>query len=365
MELAGLKLLLLTILAIVFTVALTFATLEVPMVLNHILVDLFGFPDYNPAINPDLIEEFMSSHFIRPMGYASLAILIVLIAIGFVTKRTGLSALGSMALFLPTFGHFAAYMFFLSGIGMLRLLWMPALGISINILRLGDVVYLPYMVMTYSLAVLFSLFGLDPGSPLTQALMRARMARYYWDGFHIDFRVPLPCVLIGLGLLLFLLGTVAWLYARFQGKRTVDFWIYRHSRHPQYLGWLVWSYGVMLFGALTPVVRGGANPGASFPWVISSLLITCVALAEEVRMTEKHGEEYAIYRERTPFMLPLPKTVSKAMTLPIRVVLKKDRPESGNEILVVFLTYATLLVLFSLPFVLLNWPSPLGWSEWP
>jgi hypothetical protein len=46
---------------------------------------------------------------------------------------------------------------------------------------------------------------------------------------------------IALGLLIFILGVLAWFYARLEKKGTADFWIYRFSRHPQYLGWIVWS----------------------------------------------------------------------------------------------------------------------------
>ena len=359
------KLPLFVVLAVVFTVALTFVTVEAPVLVNRILVDYLGFPDFNPAIDSELIEEFMSSYHLRPVGYAFLVVLVVLIIVGFVTKRTRLSALGTIAFFLPTFGSFAAYMFFLSGIGMLRLAWLPIWGPSMNLLRVGDIVYLPYMIVVYPLSLLFSLFGLDPGSPLTIALRQARMARPYWDAFHVDVRVPVAYAVTGLGLLIFFLGTITWLYARFQKRKTADFWVYRRSRHPQYLGWLIWSYGLMLLASYTPIPLGGVNPGASFPWLVSSLLVICVALAEEIGMTEKYAEVYTKYRDSTPFMLPLPRFVSSAITLPIRIVLKKSRPETGKEIIATFLVYAVILVLLSLPFVLLNWPPGMGWSEWP
>ena len=37
-----------------------------------------------------------------------------------------------IVLFLPVFGHFALTMFFLGGLGFLRLLWMPFLDVSFN-----------------------------------------------------------------------------------------------------------------------------------------------------------------------------------------------------------------------------------------
>jgi len=55
----------------------------------------------------------------------------------------------------------------------------------------------------------------------------------------VDIRRPLAYLLSELGLLIFVLGVLAWFYARFQKKGTADFWLYRLSRHPQYLGWIL------------------------------------------------------------------------------------------------------------------------------
>ena len=49
----------------------------------------------------------------------------------------------------------------------------------------------------------------------------------------------------------------------------------------------------------------------------------------------------------------------------MRLVLKKDRPETGKELVATFAVYAALLILLSLPFVLLDWPQGIGWSGWP
>jgi protein-S-isoprenylcysteine O-methyltransferase Ste14 len=248
---------------------------------------------------------------------------------------------------------------------MLRLMWLPIWGPSTKLLKLGDIVYLPYMIIVYPLTLVFSLIGMDAESPIVLMLRRSRMIQYYWGKFHLDIRVPLAYGLIGIGLLVFLQGTITWLYAKYKNRKTVDFWIYRVSRHPQYLGWLIWSYGLMLLASFTPVVRGGENPGASFPWLISSLLVISVALTEEIKMTKNVGEEYREYRDRTPFLFPMPKFVSSVIASPIRLLLKKDRPENSREVIVVFLVYTVIMVLLSLPFVLLSWPPGTGWPRWP
>ena len=101
------------------------------------------------------------------------------------------------------------------------------------------------------------------------------------------------------------------------------------------------------------------------PWLISSLVIVCVALGEEIKMGRERGGEYAVYRASTPFMFPLPRFISEVITAPIRLLLKKDRPENGKELLVTFVVYLAILVLLSLPFLLLDIPGYVGWGGWP
>ena len=116
----------------------------------------------------------------------------------------------------------------------------------------------------------------------------------------------------------------------------------------------------MLLGKLSPVPFGGINPSPSLPWMISTLIVVCVALKEEIAMTLSNEEKYQKYRERVPFMLPLPGFIVAAITYPFRVVIKSDIPRNGKEVVYIFMVYTVLLILLSLPFYLLNWP-PGGW----
>jgi protein-S-isoprenylcysteine O-methyltransferase Ste14 len=290
-------------------------------------------PDIHPVIEPDLIEEFMTSNHVRLIGFLCLAVVVLLMIVGLIAEKRGLSSLGAVAFFLPTFGYFAGYMFFLAGLGLMRALWLPFWG---RLMKLGDVAMIPYMIVVYP----FALIG-------------------------VDVRQYVAYLLIGLGLLTFFLGTLTWFYAKFRQKGTVDFWLYRFSRHPQYLGWIVWSYGLMLLAAQAPYPLGGENPGASLPWVISTLVIVGVALGEEIRMGRERGEEYETYRASAPFMFPIPKIVSTVITTPLRILLKTDRPENRGELFATLVIYAAIPALLSLPFVLLDWPSTYGWSDWP
>jgi len=230
--------------------------------------------------------------------------------------------------------QFVIHMSFLAGLQILKALWLPFWG---NLVKLGDIAYLPYMILVYPLALI-----------------------------GVDIRRPLAYLLSDLGLLIFVLGVLAWFYARFQKKGTADFWLYRLSRHPQYLGWILWSYGLMLLAAQRrDCPPWDVNPGGSLPWLLSTLAIVCVALGEEIKMDRERGEEYEAYRASVPLMLPRPAFVSALVTAPLRFLLNKERPENRWELLLTFVVYAAILISFSLPFVLLDWPPGRGWMDWP
>jgi len=316
------KLPILVLLSVLFTLALTFVTLEIPYVIGNILRTYF--PDIHPVVEPQLVEEFLNS--VRPLGYACLAAVLALVIVGFVKGKKRLSSIGSIVFFLPTFGYFAVSMFFLAGVGILRILWMPFLDSSLNLLRLGDIVLLPYMVMAYPLAGALGPMG---------------------TSVKLIIGNPMATIAIGLGIFIFILGTFAWFRGRMEGRKIFDFWIYKYSRHPQYFGFLLWSYGIMLLASLAPVPMGGQNPGASLTWLIPALIIICIALLEEIKMAKMFGKSYLNYRDNSPFMLPLPRALSRLLTWPNRLLLKKDFPERRKEVLYTFIIYFVILVLLS------------------
>lgn len=319
-------------LAIVFTVALTFATISLPSWLGRVAQDWIAIPDYNPAIEPAAIEAFLDTNLVRPIGYGCLAAIIVLILVGLLTQRLRLSTFGAVALFVPTFGYFAASMFFLAGIGVLRAVWLPAWS---DWLSLGDVAYVPYMAIVWPL----------------------------WE-LGVDARAWVAAVAIGLGLLVFVSATLVWLMARTAGRDVATSWLYRHSRHPQYLGWILWSWGFMLLAGQQPIPFGGENPGAALPWVISTVVIVAVAWSEEGAMLRSRGEGYAAYRRRTPFLVPVPRPVGRLLAAPRRWIIRTDPPLTGRQILAGAGLYLVLAIASSLPFMLLGWP-PNDWWGWP
>lgn len=324
-------------LAIVYAFGMTFVTIEIERFIERTIT-----PQIRSNINITAMERaiftdygaFMQSHHIRIIGYACLGLVILLTVIGLLTKKRGLASLGSAASVLSIYGYFVIHMSFLAGLGALAGLWLPFWG---NLVKLGDIVYLPYMLLVFP----FSLAG-------------------------IDIRMGLSRALTDLGLLIFVLGILAWFYARLQRKGTADFWIYRFTRHPQYLGWIIWSYGLMLRASISRgIPLGHANPGASFPWVLSTMIIICVALSEEVDMSRRYGDEYENYRAGAPFMIPLPTVISRVLSAPFRLIMKKARPEDNRDVIWTFFIYLAAAGLISLPFILLGWPPGGGWMDWP
>jgi len=324
-------------LAIVYTMGLTFVTIEVERLIEHTITPLIRRSDsvasLSQAIQSDIDEAMRAGH-VKLIGYGSLALVVVLTLVGLMTEKGRLASVSGFAAFLPTFGYFVIHMSFLAGLQVLKALWLPFWG---DLVKLGDIAYLPYMMVVYPLSTV-----------------------------GLDVRRPLASLLSKLGLLVFVLGVLAWFYARFRKRSTADFWLYRLSRHPQYLGWILWSYGLMLQAAQRrDCPPWDVNPGGSLPWLISALAIVCVALGEELKMRREFGEEYAAYQANVPFMLPLPRFVRSIASLPLRCLLKTDRPRNRWQLVLTFVVYTAILMVFSLPFVVLDWPPGRGWMDWP
>jgi HEAT repeat protein/protein-S-isoprenylcysteine O-methyltransferase Ste14 len=219
-------------------------------------------------------------------------------------------------------------MFFLGGLGFLRLIWLPFLDVSFRLFRLGEIINLPYNI----LQDFYSFTGLGR-----------------W--------MKLSYVITGLGLLIFFLGTLTWFYARMQKKQVADLWVYRLSRHPQYLGWIIWSYGLMFLPS-SHNIKLCYELSNTLPWLLSTMVIIGVAMLEELKMRRVHGESYESYRRAAPFLIPLPRFMARASAFPFRLVFKKPYPERKREIVAV-LAFYTLLCLGISGFYggLVSWPK--------
>ena len=150
MELKKNNAILLSVLAIIFTLGLTFASIELPRLTDNLIQDKANFVNVYTGGGElqDIKTELFIRHYnLRLIGYSCLFAIVGIIIIGFLTEKWELTSLGAFAFFLPVFGHFAATMFFLGGLGFLRLLWLPGLDISFDLMKLGDAVFIPYRII--------------------------------------------------------------------------------------------------------------------------------------------------------------------------------------------------------------------------
>ncbi len=259
------------------------------------------------------------AHFhVRAIGYVAFFVLIGLIAAGFATRRTGLATLGAVGVLLPVFAQFAGVMFFLAGLGVLNAVWLPVLDVSYELQNWGLVINAPNDALRW----LLGLAGV----------------RSIW---------PTTVFFIASGALVFFVGVYAWLAAHARREPVAGSWMYRLSRHPQYLGWILWTYGAYLLLEQMQYPRRSWGIGASLPWLISTMVIIGVALVEELNMRRRHGEAYETYRRSAPFLFPVPRVVSRLFSSPIRALFGTERPERTREVVAIVAFYTVLLVSVS------------------
>jgi protein-S-isoprenylcysteine O-methyltransferase Ste14 len=213
-------------------------------------------------------------------------------------------------------------MFFLAGLGILRVSWLPFMDISIKVLELGEVIYIPYWM-----------------------LMWIARQFYWYAHYFISYLFMIT------GSLIFVWAVLLWLRARSGKNPVAQSWLYRYSRHPQYLGWIIWSYGLLLFSALENQMKKTWSVPASLPWLLATMVIIGICLLEELKMKQVFGKSYNEYREKTPFLFPLPKWLKAGILFPIRLISKKNWPETRGQVAGTVLIYTLCLILISLIWV--------------
>ncbi len=192
------------------------------------------------------------------------------------------------------------------------------MDISFDILSLGDIIYLPYEILIW----FFGLFNWNAHSFLIYFFMIS-------------------------GSLLFVWGVMVWFQTRFEKKGVAVNLIYKISRHPQYLGWIIWSYGLMLYSSRLNQMKKTWTVPSSLPWLLAAIVIIAICLIEEIRMKELHGDKYEVYRRQTPFLFPIPKWFKNIIKSPFKFIFKKEHPERKREVLGITSFYTVVLILLS------------------
>jgi len=319
----------LILLSVVFTLGLVFASLELPMLVDNHIQDSMNFLSFDQQSNELNINKTMlyfEYFHLKEIGYICLSLIILLIFLGFYFGKKSLSLLGAFAVFIPVFGHFALSMFFLAGLGFLRVIWIPFTEISPFFMHYGDVVYLP----NKTLLSIGEFFGLS---------LNKEIAVFF----------------ILIGIILFMMGVYVWFSTKFFKNNVAKSFIYKISRHPQYLGWILWSYGVFLLPNKETMKNSWGYPD-SFPWLLSVMIIVAISLLEEINMRKKYGAEYEEFRRNTAFMFPLPKWFKRFVKHPMVLFFSTNEFSKKRHVLV-FTSYYTVVLVF-ISFVIFSFTDP-------
>lgn len=312
----------LLLLAIVFSTALIFAFIELPRLLDAALQNKLGFPGFDHGLGETAAlktELFIRGLHLRWIGYGSLLLIAILILVGYTSRKSGWAMAGAIGLFIPVFGQFAMSMFFLAGLGFLRVSWLPFMEVSsIDLLDLGKVIYVPYWILMW----FFGLFN------------------WYAHNF-------LSCFFMSSGALLFTWGVLLWFKSRYEGNRVATSWIYKISRHPQYLGWILWSYGFALYTPGYNNMKISWTVPSSLPWLLMTMTIVGICLMEETKMMERTGGAYEEYRKKTPFLFPLPSFLNRILTWPARFISRTTYPTKPRQVLAIVLLYTGIFIALS------------------
>ena len=319
----------LIVLALVFSAGLIFASIELPELVDQQIKESVNFPGYDHTasdLNISRTVMYIHHFHLRAFGYIGLGIIITLIVMGFSTGKTKYSLLGTIGTFLPIFGHFAVTMFFLAGLGFLRLLWFPLTDISPLIMRLGDILLMPYTLL------------INMG-----------------DHLHSNWRNGLPIIFIVIGVVLFTLGVYVWFITRATGKQVAVSRVYRISRHPQYLGWMLWSYGLYFLPVNQPKKAWEYND--SLPLLLTFIVIICIALIEEVNMKKGAGNMYEDFAKKTTFLIPLPKKIQWFFMWPHWILFGKNQIQRKREAIVLCGFHMIILMALSYVYIGLFVPT--------
>ena len=320
---------LLILLSVIFTTGLVFASLELPLLLDNRIQDSLNFLSFDQQANELSISKTMlyfQHYHLKEIGYASLFIIILLIFFGFYYSKKGLSLLGAFAVFIPVFGHFALSMFFLAGLGFLRVIWIPFTEISPYFMNYGDIIYLPNEIL----------------------LSVGRL-------FGVALNKEIAIFFIIIGIFLFTTGVYVWFSTKFFKDNVAKSFIYKISRHPQYLGWILWSYGLFLLPNDETMKSSWGYPD-SLPWLLSTMIIIAVSLFEEITMRNQFGNEYEDFKRKTAFMFPFPNWLKKFIKHPLRLFFNTSDFSKKRHVLV-FTSYYTIFLIF-ISFITFSFTEP-------
>ncbi len=245
--------------------------------------------------------------------------------------KYNISIFSSILYFIPTLFNLIAGMTVLfSGLELLGVFIERVIGVEsvtrrilIHIYNVGRVFLVPYWIILDRVAPTANeQWGMTP------------IIRDSYGGFF---------VLLGSSILF--LGIATWINSKLENRELTVSGIYRLSRHPQYLGYILWSYGMTILTTfrqhpmrypLTPTIN----------WIVSSLILVGLAYREELDLRVKESLYYSDYYHKVSFLVPILTPIRRLLTEPFRIIWNCDYPNSSKKILI---TLILVFIVLSIP----------------
>jgi uncharacterized membrane protein len=148
----------------------------------------------------------------------------------------------------------------------------------------------------------------------------------FWSYVHpaTDYMILLAAILIALG----------WWKIYNAKDKLVTSDVYALVRHPQYLGFLILTMSMLIHWPTLPTL---------LMWPVLIVLYYRLARDEEKEMLNRFGNEYAEYKRKVPFLLPLLRPEAWKALLIIFLILVLS---GGALIALLFLAAAGIVTLF-------------------